>query len=89
MDAATVRIVLEEATSSPAGVDLNELDEAIRWMEGRINVRRPEKGADQVVHYPQHEEAAAEMRTLRRLLVQGDFFRASESAQRALTAFNS
>ena len=73
MDYGTVRIILEKATSSPANVELPELDEAIRWVEERATIRRLDRGTDRDVYSSQFEAAAVEMRVLRQLLAHGWF----------------
>jgi hypothetical protein len=89
MNYGTVRIILEKVISSPAEVELPELDEAIRWVEDRGSVRRLDRGADANVYSSQFEVAAAEMRKLRRLLAHSEFIGATESAQRVLTLIGS
>ena len=85
MDYGKVRIILENATSSPADVDLPKLDEAIQWVEDRGTIRRLDRGADRNVYIPQFEAAAVEMRVLRRQLTSGQCAGATASAQRVLT----
>jgi hypothetical protein len=85
MDYGTVRIILEKATSSPANVELPELDEAIRWVEERATIRRLDKGTDRDVYSSQFEAAAVEMRVLRQLLAHGWFAGTVKSAHRVLT----
>ena len=46
MNYGAVKIILEKAISSPAEVELTELDEAIRWVEDKGTVRRLDRGAD-------------------------------------------
>ena len=84
MDYATVRIALEKVISAPAEVELPELDEAIRWVEDRGSVRRLDKGADANVYSSQFEAAAAEMRVLRRQLMNSQYAGATASAKRVL-----
>ena len=71
--------------SSPAEVELTELDEAIRWVEDRGTVRRLDRGADRDVYSQQFDAAAVEMRVLRRQLNSGQYTGATASAQRVLT----
>ena len=85
MDYGTVRIILEKATSSPANVELPELDEAIRWVEERATIRRLDRGTDRDVYSSQFEAAAVEMRVLRQLLAHGWFAGTVKSAHRVLT----
>jgi hypothetical protein len=85
MDYGTVRIILEKATSSPANVELAELDEAIRWVEERASIRRLDRGTDRDVYSSQFEAAAVEMRVLRQLLAHGWFAGTVKSAHRVLT----
>ena len=85
MDYGTVRIILEKATSSPANVELPELDEAIRWVEERATIRRLDRGTDRDVYSSQFEAAAVEMRVLRQLLAHGWFAGTVKSADRVLT----
>ena len=89
MNYGMVRIILEKAISSPAQVDLPELDEAIQWVEEKGTIRRLDRGADRNVYSSQFEAAAVEMRVLRRLLTRSEFASATESAQRALTLLGS
>ena len=81
MNYGAVRIILEKAISSPAELNLPELDEAIRWVEDR--------GTDQKVYSSQFEAAAVEMRLARRRLANGEFKQAAEAAQRVLTLIGS
>ena len=85
MDYGTVRIILEKASSSPANVELPELDEAIRWVEERATIRRLDRGTDRDVYSSQFEAAAVEMRVLRQLLAHGWFAGSVKSAHRVLT----
>ena len=85
MDYGTVRIILETAASSPANVELPELDEAIRWVEERATIRRLDRGTDRDVYSSQFEAAAVEMRVLRQLLAHGWFAGTVKSAHRVLT----
>jgi hypothetical protein len=85
MDYGTVRIILEKAASSPANVELPELDEAIRWVEERATIRRLDRGTDRDVYSSQFEAAAVEMRVLRQLLAHGWFAGSVKSAHRVLT----
>ena len=89
MDYGTVRIILEKAVSSPANVDLPELDEAIRWVEDKGTVKRLDSGADQNVYSSHFDAAAVEMRVLRRQLAGGQYAGATASAQRVLTLIGS
>ena len=84
MDYGTVRIILEQAISSPAEVDLPKLDEAIRWVEDSGAIRRLDRGAHRNLYSPQFEAAAVEMRVLRQLLAHGWFAGTAESAQSVL-----
>lgn len=79
-----MRVILEKAIFSP-NVDTAELDEAIRWVEDRGTIQRLGRGADPNAFSSQFEAAAVEMRVLGRLLARGDFPKAAQSAQRALT----
>jgi hypothetical protein len=85
MNYGAVKIILEKVVSSPANVDLTELDEAIRWVEDRGTVRRLDRGADRDVYSQQFDAAVVEMRVLRRQLTSGQFAGATASAQRVLT----
>jgi hypothetical protein len=89
MTYGAVRIVLEKAVSSPAEVELPELDEAIRWVEDKGTVKRLDRGAAQNVYSSQFEAAAAEMRVLRRQIAGGQYAGATASAQRVLTLLSS
>ena len=89
MDYGAVKIILEKAISSPAELELPELDEAIRWVEDKGTVRRLDRGADQNVYSSQFEAAAVEMRVLRRQLGGGQYASATASAQRVLTLLSS
>ena len=84
MDYGTVRIILEQAISSPAEVDLPKLDEAIRWVEDSGSIRRLDRGANRNLYRPHCEAAAVEMRVLRQLLAHGWFAGTAESAQSVL-----
>jgi hypothetical protein len=84
MDYGMVRTILKGAVSSPAEVDLPTLDQAIRWVEDGGTIRRLDSGADQNAYSSQCEDAAVEMRVLRRLLAHREFISATESAQRVL-----
>ena len=84
MDYGTVRIILEQAISSPAEVDLPKLDEAIRWVEDSGSIRRLDRGANRNLYRPHCEAAAIEMRVLRQLLAHGWFGGTADSAQRVL-----
>jgi hypothetical protein len=83
MDYGTVRIILEQAISSPAEVDLPKLDEAIRWVEDSGAIRRLDR-ANRNLYSPHFEAAAVEMRVLRQLLAHGWFAGTAESAQSVL-----
>ncbi len=85
MGYGTVRTILEKAISSPAEVDLPELDDAIQWVEDRGTIRRLDRGTDRNVYSPQFDGAAVEMRVLRRLLAKSQLGDATTSAQRVLT----
>ena len=85
MNYGTVRIILEKAISSPAEVNLLELDGAIQWVEDRGTIRRLDRGADPNVDSPQFEAAAVEMRVLLRQLVSRQYVDATASARRVLT----
>ena len=85
MDYGTVGIILERAISSPAEVNLLELDDAIQWVEDRGTIRRLDRGADPNVYSPQFEAAAVEMRVLLRQLVSRQYAGATASAKRVLT----
>ena len=82
MGYGSVRNILEKAISSPAEVDLPELDDAIQWVEDRGTIRRLDRGTDRNVYSPQFDAAAVEMRVLRRLLANGQLAGATASAQR-------
>jgi hypothetical protein len=84
MDYGTVRIILEQAISSPAEVDLPKLDEAIRWVEDSGSIRRLDRGANRNLYRPHCEAAAIEMRVLRQLLAHGWFAGTAKSAQSVL-----
>jgi len=84
MDYRTVTILLEQAISSPAEVDLPKLDEAIRWVENSGTIRRLDRGANRNLYRPHSEAAAVEMRVLRQLLAHGWFAGTAESAQSVL-----
>ena len=84
MDYGTVRIILEQAISSPAEVDLPKLDEAIRWVEDSGSIRRLDRAANRDLYSPHFEAAAVEMRVLRQLLAHGWFAGTAESAQSVL-----
>ena len=84
MDYRTVTILLEQAISSPAEVDLPKLDEAIRWVEDSGTIRRLDRGANRNLYRPHSEAAAVEMRVLRQLLAHGWFAGTAESAQSVL-----
>ena len=84
MDYGTVRIILEQAISSPAEVDLPKLDEAIRWVEDSGTIRRLDRGANRNLYRSHFEAAAVEMRVLRQLLAHGWFAGTAESAQSVL-----
>ena len=71
MNYGAVKIILEKAISSPAEVELTELDGAIRWVEDRGTVRRLDKGADRDMYSQQFDAAAVEMRVLRQQLTAG------------------
>ena len=81
----TVGTILEKVISSPAEVDLPELDDAIQWVEDRGTIRRLDRGTDRNVYSPQFDAAAVEMRVLRRLLANDQLAGATASAQRVLT----
>ena len=85
MNYGAVKIILERAISSPAEVELPELDEAIRWVEDRGTIRRLEKGTGGDVYNSQFDAAAVELRVLRRQLTGGQYAGATASAQRVLT----
>ena len=85
MNYGAVKIILEKAISSPAEVELTELDEAIRWVEDRGTIRRLGKGADRDAYSQQFDAAPVEMRLLRRQLDSGQYAGATASAQRVLT----
>ena len=89
MNYGAVKIILEEVISSPAEVELPEIDEAIRWVEDRGTVRRLERGADRDTYSQQFDAAAVEMRVLRRHLTRSEFAGATESAQRVLKLLGS
>jgi hypothetical protein len=89
MDYGTVRTILKGAISSPAEVDLQILEEAIRWVEEKGTIRRLDRAADQNAYSSQFEAAAVEMRVLRRLLAHSEFIGATGSAQRVLTLLGS
>jgi hypothetical protein len=89
MDYRTVRVILKGAISSPAEVDLAALDEAIRWVEDKVTIRRLDRGVDPNAHSSQFEVVAFEMRVLRRLLTHGEFIGATESAQCVLKLLGS
>jgi hypothetical protein len=89
MNYGAVKIILEKAISSPAEVELTELDEAIRWVEDRGTVRRLDRGADRDLYSSQFDAAAVEMRVLRRQLTSGEYAGATASAQRVLTLLGS
>jgi hypothetical protein len=84
MDYGMVRTILKRAISSPAEVELPELDEAIRFMEGGGRILQLDRGTDRDVYSSQFEAAAIEMRVLRRLLAHREFISATEFAQRVL-----
>ena len=83
MDYGVVRTILKRAISSPTEVELPELDEAVRCMEGGGRILQLDRGTDRGVYSSQFE-AAAKMRVLRRLLAHREFISATESAQRVL-----
>jgi hypothetical protein len=85
MNYGAVKIILEKAISSPAEVELTELDGAIRWVEDRGTVRRLGREADRDAYSQQFDAAAVEMRLLRRQLDSGQYAGATASAQRVLT----
>jgi hypothetical protein len=85
MDYGTVRTILRGAISSPAEVDPQILEEAIRWVEDKGTIRRLDRGADQNAYSSQFEAAAVEMRVLRRLFANGQLAGVKTSAQRVLT----
>ena len=89
MNYGTVKIILEKAISSPAEVELTELDEAIRWLEEKGTIRRLDRGADRDAYSSQFDAAAVEMRVLRRQLANGEYGGATASAQRVLTLLGS
>jgi hypothetical protein len=89
MNYRAVKIILEKAISSPAEVELTELDETIRWVEDRGTIRRLDRGADRDVYSQQFDAAAVEMRVLRRQLTCGEYAGAAASAQRVLTLLSS
>jgi hypothetical protein len=84
MDDGMVRTILKGAISSPAKVELPELDEAIQWVEGGGTILQLDRGTDPNVYSSQFEAAAVEMRVLRPLLAHREFISATESAQRML-----
>jgi hypothetical protein len=84
MDYGVVRTILKRAISSPTEVELPELDEAVRCMEGGGRILQLDRGTDRDVYSSQFEAAAIEMRVLRRLLAHREFISATESAQRVL-----
>ena len=75
--------------SSPAEVELTELDEAIRWVEDKGTIRRLDREADRDVYSQQFDAAAVEMRVLRRQITRGEYSGATASAQRVLTLLSS
>jgi hypothetical protein len=85
MDYGAVRIILEKAISSPAEVNLIELDAAIQWVEDRGTIRRLDRRADPNVYSTQFEAAAVEMHVLLRQLVSRQYAGATASAKRVLT----
>ena len=89
MNYGEVKIILEKAISSPAEVELAELDEAIRWVEDKGTIRRLDRGADRDVYSQQFDAAAVEMRVLRRQLTSGEDAGATASARRVLTLLGS
>ena len=89
MNYGAVKTILEKAISSPAQVEVTELDEAIRWVEDRGTVRRLDRGADRDLYCQQFDAAAVEMRVLRRQLTSGQYAGATASAQRVLTLLGS
>ena len=84
MNHGTVRIILEKVISSPANVNLPEFDEAIRWVEDRLIIRRLNMRTDRDEYGSQFHAAAIEMRVLRRLLARRWFAGTTESAQHVL-----
>ena len=52
MNYGAVKTILEKAISSPAQVEVTELDEAIRWVEDRGTVRRLDRGVDRDLYSP-------------------------------------
>jgi len=84
-----VEIILEKAISSPAEVDLPELDEAIRWVEDRGTIRRLDRGADRDAYSQQFDAAEVEVRLLRRRLAGGEYVGARASARRVLKLLGS
>ena len=89
MNYGAVKIILERAISSPANVELPELDEAIRWVEDKGTIRRLDKGDDRDVYSQQFDAAAVDMRVLRRQLAGGEYDGATASAKRVLTLLGS
>jgi len=89
MNYGAVKTILEKAISSPAQVEVTELDEVIRWVEDRGTVRRLDRGADRDAYCQQFDAAAVEMRVLRRQLTSGQYAGATASAQRVLTLLGS
>lgn len=89
MNYGEVKIILEKAISSPAEVDLAELDEAVRWVEDKGTIRRLDRGADRDLYSSQFDAAAVEMRVLRRQLSSGEYAGATASAKRVLTLLGS
>jgi hypothetical protein len=89
MNYGEVKIILEKAISSPAEVELAELDEAIRWVEDKGTIRRLDRGADRDVYSQQFDAAAVEMRVLRRQLTSGEDSGATASARRVLMLLGS
>lgn len=89
MNYGEVKIILEKAISSPAEVDLAELDGAIRWVEDKGTIRRLDRGADRDLYSSQFDAAAVEMRVLRRQLSSGEYAGATASAKRVLTLLGS
>jgi hypothetical protein len=85
MNYGTVKIILEKTISSPAKVELTEVDEAIRWVEDRGTVRWLVREAERDAYSQQFNAAAVEMRVLRWQLDRGQFDGATASAQRVLT----
>jgi hypothetical protein len=55
---------------------------AIRWVEDIGTIPRLDRGPDLNAYSSQCEDAAVEMRVLRRLLAHREFISATESAQR-------